>query len=108
MYSRIKAMLRYFNGAGPFRVVPAVVATAVLLLLLWWPCPPGLDPNAWTLVAIFLTTIVAIILKVMPIGVMAMMAIVIVAVRYDRVKLPAERADRAAQRPAQPLSAAAG
>jgi len=79
MYSRIKAMLRYFNGAVPFRVVPAVVATAVLLLLLWWPCPPGLDPNAWTLVAIFLTTIVAIILKVMPIGVMAMMAIVIIA-----------------------------
>lgn len=79
MYSRITAMLRYFNGAVPFRVVPAMVTTAVLLLLLWWPCPPGLDPKAWSLVAIFLTTIVAIILKVMPIGVMAMMAIVIVA-----------------------------
>nr|WP_315219497.1 DASS family sodium-coupled anion symporter [uncultured Duganella sp.] len=79
MYSRITAMLRYFNGAVPFQVVPAAIASAVLLLLLWWPCPPGLDPNAWTLVAIFLTTIVAIILKVMPIGVMALMAIVIVA-----------------------------
>jgi len=72
-------MLRYFNGAVPFRVVPAIIATAVLLLLLLSPCPPGLDPKAWTLVAIFLTTIVAIILKVMPIGVMALMAIVIVA-----------------------------
>ncbi|SEN84335.1 divalent anion:Na+ symporter, DASS family [Duganella sp. CF517] len=72
-------MLRYFNGAVPFRVVPAIIATAVLLLLLLSPCPAGLDPEAWTLVAIFLTTIVAIILKVMPIGVMAMMAIVIVA-----------------------------
>ena len=79
MYSRITAMLRYFNGAVPFRVVPAIIATAVLLMLLSWPCPPGLDPKAWTLVAIFLTTIVAIILKVMPIGVMAMMAIVIVS-----------------------------
>jgi di/tricarboxylate transporter len=43
------------------------------------PCPAGLEPKAWALVAIFLTTIVAIILKVMPIGVMAMMAIVIVS-----------------------------
>ena len=42
------------------------------------------------------------------IWILQLMAIVIVAVRYDRVKLPAERADRAAQRPAQPLSAAAG
>jgi DASS family divalent anion:Na+ symporter len=79
MFTRITAMLRYFNGAVPFRVVPAIIATAVLLLLLLSPCPAGLDPKAWTLVAIFLTTIVAIILKVMPIGVMAMMAIVIVA-----------------------------
>ncbi|WP_090318796.1 DASS family sodium-coupled anion symporter [Duganella sp. CF517] len=79
MFTRITAMLRYFNGAVPFRVVPAIIATAVLLLLLLSPCPAGLDPEAWTLVAIFLTTIVAIILKVMPIGVMAMMAIVIVA-----------------------------
>nr|WP_315393324.1 DASS family sodium-coupled anion symporter [uncultured Duganella sp.] len=79
MYSKLSAMLRYFGSAVPFRVVPAAIATAVLLLLLWIPCPAGLDPKAWTLVAIFLTTIVAIILKVMPIGVMAMMAIVIVA-----------------------------
>lgn len=79
MFSKFSAMLRYFNGAVPFRVVPAFIATAVLLLLLLLPCPAGLDPKAWTLVAIFLTTIVAIILKVMPIGVMAMMAIVIVA-----------------------------
>jgi DASS family divalent anion:Na+ symporter len=63
----------------PFRLVPALITTVVLLVLLWLPCPTGLDPKAWALVAIFLTTIVAIILKVMPIGVMAMMAIVIVA-----------------------------
>jgi divalent anion:Na+ symporter, DASS family len=79
MFSKFPAMLRYFGEAVPFRVVPAAIATAVLLLLLLSPCPAGLDPKAWTLVAIFLTTIVAIILKVMPIGVMAMMAIVIVA-----------------------------
>ncbi len=79
MLSRLKAMFRYFNDAVPFRLVPALIATAVLIGLLLVPTPEGLTPKAWGLVAVFLTTIVAIILKVMPIGVMAMMAIVIVA-----------------------------
>ena len=71
--------LRYFRSVVPFRVVPALIATAVLVGLLLMPVPEGLTPKAWALVAIFLTTIVAIILKVMPIGVMAMMAILIVS-----------------------------
>ncbi|MCD9031628.1 anion permease [Luteimonas sp. Y-2-2-4F] len=75
----LRDALRHFRDAVPFRVVPAAIATAVLVLLLLVPVPEGLTPKAWGLVAIFLTTIVAIILKVMPIGVMAMMAIVIVA-----------------------------
>lgn len=79
MLSKLSAMFRYFNSAVPFRLAPALIATAVLFVLLALPCPAGLDPKAWALVAIFLTTIVAIILKVMPIGVMALMAIVIVA-----------------------------
>ncbi|MCU4118910.1 anion permease [Variovorax sp. N23] len=78
-YTRLKAALRYFNEAVPFKLVPALIATAVLATLLLIPRPDGLTPDAWRLVAIFLTTIVAIILKVMPIGVMAMMAIVIVS-----------------------------
>ncbi|WP_159914691.1 DASS family sodium-coupled anion symporter [Pantoea sp. 18069] len=79
MLSRAKAAFRYFSEAVPFRLGPALISTAVLVLLLLIPCPEGLTPKAWGLVAIFLTTIVAIILKVMPIGVMAMMAIVIVS-----------------------------
>ncbi|MBA2961807.1 MULTISPECIES: DASS family sodium-coupled anion symporter [Ramlibacter] len=79
MLAKLIAMLRYFEEAVPFRLVPALVTTAVLVILLLVPTPEGLKPNAWTLVAIFLTTIVAIILKVMPIGVMALMAIVIVS-----------------------------
>ncbi|MBV7536326.1 anion permease [Duganella sp. sic0402] len=79
MLSKLSAMLRYFNDAVPFRLVPAIATTIVLFVLLALPCPAGLTPKAWALVAIFLTTIVAIILKVMPIGVMAMMAIVIVS-----------------------------
>ena len=79
MFARIKGALRHFDEVVPFRLVPALVATTVLLVLLLIPVPEGLTPKAWRLVAIFLTTIVAIILKVMPIGVMALMAIVIVS-----------------------------
>ena len=79
MFAKLTAMFRYFNEAVPFRLVPAIITTAVLVILLLIPTPSGLKPEAWTLVAIFLTTIVAIILKVMPIGVMALMAIVIVS-----------------------------
>ena len=79
MISRLRNALRFFATVVPFRIVPAAITSLVLLLLLALPAPTGITPDAWTLVAIFLTTIVAIILKVMPIGVMAMMAIVIVA-----------------------------
>ncbi|MBB3844594.1 MULTISPECIES: DASS family sodium-coupled anion symporter [Xanthomonas] len=79
MPSRFKAAFTYFNQAVPFKLPQALVTTAVLIALLLLPCPEGLTPKAWGLVAIFLTTIIAIILKVMPIGVMAMMALVIVA-----------------------------
>ncbi|MFZ6765119.1 DASS family sodium-coupled anion symporter [Pseudoroseomonas sp. WGS1072] len=79
MYERIRAILHYFDQVVPFRLKPAIITTLVLVALLLLPVPDGLTPKAWGLVAIFLTTIVAIILKVMPIGVMAMMAIVIVS-----------------------------
>lgn len=79
MFAKAAAMYRYFMSVVPFRLTPAIISTAVLFGLLLTPTPSGLKDNAWDLVAIFLTTIVAIILKVMPIGVMAMMAIVIVS-----------------------------
>ncbi len=79
MFLSLKATLEYFQKHIPFRLVPAAITTAFLLLMLLLPVPEGLTAKAWTLVAIFLTTILAIILKVMPIGVMAMMAMTIVA-----------------------------
>lgn len=79
MLTTLKAVFRYFNSVVPFRLGPALIATAVLIILWLIPVPEGLTPKAWGLVAIFLTTIVAIILKVMPIGVMALMAIVILS-----------------------------
>src|SRR2546427_6522441 len=75
MLEKIASLFHYFKAAVPFRLVPALIATAVLFGLLLMPVPEGLTPKGWQLVAIFLTTIVAIILKVMPIGVMALMAI---------------------------------
>ncbi len=79
MTNRLKAMFAHFQNSVPFRLVPAAVTTACLVVMLLLPVPDGLTLKAWTLLAIFLTTILAIILKVMPIGVMAMMAMTIVA-----------------------------
>eukprot|EP01133_Synstelium_polycarpum_P019891 gene19891-23831_t len=79
MYKTVRDMFLHFKEAVPFRLVPALICTVLLVSMLLLPAPDGLTPKAWGLVAIFLTTILAIILKVMPIGVMAMMAIVIVS-----------------------------
>ena len=80
MFERPKAMFRFFESVVPFRLKPAIITTIFLIVMLLLPVPEGLTPKAWALLAIFLTTILAIILKVMPIGVMAMMAMTIVAV----------------------------
>ena len=74
MYKTVRDMFLHFKEAVPFRLVPALICTVLLVSMLLLPAPDGLTPKAWGLVAIFLTTILAIILKVMPIGVMAMMA----------------------------------
>ncbi|MFD2237918.1 DASS family sodium-coupled anion symporter [Aureimonas populi] len=79
MLKSITETVRHLLQAVPFRIVPAFVTTAVLLTLLALPTPGGLSREGWVMLTIFLTTIVAIILKVMPIGVMALMAMVIVS-----------------------------
>ncbi len=49
-----------------------------LLLTLWYiPVPTGLTLKAWHLFAIFLTTIVSIILNILPMGALAIMALAI-------------------------------
>ena len=55
--SLVVQALQHFRAAVPFRLLPALAATAVLLTLLLIPTPQGLTPDAWHLVAIFLTTI---------------------------------------------------
>ena len=59
MTARLIALYRYFRQAVPFRLIPALITTAVLVGLLLVPVPDGLKPEAWQLVAIFLTTIVS-------------------------------------------------
>ena len=54
-----------FKFAGPLLVG----------LLIWFsPVPDGVDPNAWHLLAIFVATIVGIIVQPMPMGAVAFIA----------------------------------
>jgi DASS family divalent anion:Na+ symporter len=54
--------------------------TLVVGLVIWFlPIPDGVKPNAWHLLAIFVATIVGIILKAAPMGTMAMLGITLCA-----------------------------
>lgn len=54
----------------------------ILIVVLFWiiPAPEGMKTEGWHLLGIFCATILAIILKVMPIGALSMIAIAIVAI----------------------------
>jgi divalent anion:Na+ symporter, DASS family len=67
------------NPALP-KLVPSAVAVG-LALLIWFviPVPAKVSPDAWHLFALFIGTIVAIILKAMPIGSLSVVAIALVA-----------------------------
>jgi DASS family divalent anion:Na+ symporter len=54
----------------------ALLITFAIGLIIWFiPVPQGLAPNAWHLLAIFLATIIGIILKAASMGTMAMLGI---------------------------------
>ncbi|MVW71603.1 DASS family sodium-coupled anion symporter [Bordetella sp. 15P40C-2] len=80
MIRRLQVALADIQKRVSFRLIPALVCAVFLAAMLLAPTPGGLTDKAWTLLALFLATILAIILKVMPIGVLAMMAITAVAV----------------------------
>ena len=65
----------------PVKPVPALVAVAITLTI-WFviPVPTGVAPNAWSLLALFVGTIAAIIGKALPIGAVSIVAIALVAV----------------------------
>ena len=62
----------------PFRVIPGIICVLVYWALYMFPKPDGLTTEAWHFVAIFVSAILGIILKVMPLGVMSMITIAVV------------------------------
>lgn len=64
----------------PFKPIQAAIAILVGLII-WFviPVPNGVTPEAWHMLALFIATIVAIIGKVLPIGAIAIIAVMLVA-----------------------------
>jgi len=71
------------NTLAPLKEIQLIplVITALVGLAIWFiPAPAGVKPDAWHLLAIFLATILGIILKAAPMGSLCMLAIALVAV----------------------------
>jgi DASS family divalent anion:Na+ symporter len=60
--------------------VQLLITVAIGLVIWFIPAPAGVKPEAWHLLAIFLATIIGIILKAASMGTLCMMAIALVAV----------------------------
>ncbi|PSL23834.1 anion permease [Dyadobacter jiangsuensis] len=57
-----------------------LLVTLVIGLVIWFiPAPEGVKPNAWHLLAIFISTVAGIIMKAAPMGTMAMIGITLCA-----------------------------
>ena len=54
------------SAPGGLRPLPLLVAVGLILLAL--PTPEGIDPRAWRLLAIFVASIVAIVIRAFPMG----------------------------------------
>lgn len=52
-----------------------LIIVAVLLLIWFSPAPEGVDPKAWQLLAIFIATIIGLILQPLPMGAMVLLGI---------------------------------
>ncbi|WP_158799769.1 anion permease [Pedobacter sp. L105] len=62
------------------QLIPLLITVVVGLVIWFIPAPEGVKPQAWHLLAIFLATILGIILKASPMGTLCMMAIAVVAI----------------------------
>lgn len=67
----------YHEGGHSLHLIPLAICT--ILGLIGWFCPPpaGLTLQAWHLLDIFVVTILALIIKPLPMGAVAMIAIVV-------------------------------
>jgi DASS family divalent anion:Na+ symporter len=61
------------------QLVPLIITVAIGLIIWFIPPPAGVKPDAWHLLAIFLATIIGIILKAASMGTLCMIAIALVA-----------------------------
>ncbi|EJF91569.1 DASS family sodium-coupled anion symporter [Bartonella tamiae] len=77
---KVKTYYQKISAFFPFRIVPGILCVIVFCAFYLFPKPDGLTPEAWHFVAIFIATILGIILKVMPIGAMSIIAITVVMV----------------------------
>ncbi|MFB2538680.1 MULTISPECIES: DASS family sodium-coupled anion symporter [unclassified Acinetobacter] len=62
-----------------FQPIPMLIAIALVFLVWFLPTPEGVKPEAWTMLALFVGVIAAIIGKAMPIGAISIIAITLVA-----------------------------
>ena len=87
-----------------FKPVPAAIAVG-LALIIWFiiTVPDGVTPQAWHLLAMFVGVIAAIIGKAMPIGAIAMIAIMLVALTGVTSDKPADAVKDALSSFASPL-----
>lgn len=66
--------------AKEIQLVPLIATFAIGAIIWFIPVPKGVNPDAWHLLAIFLATIIGIILKAASMGTLCMIAIAFVAV----------------------------
>jgi divalent anion:Na+ symporter, DASS family len=69
-------------------IIRVLITLGVGLLIWFIPAPEGVAPEAWHLFAIFVSTILGIILKAAPMGTMCMIAIAVTA--FTQVLAPGE------------------
>jgi DASS family divalent anion:Na+ symporter len=65
--------------AKEIQLLPLIITVAIGLIIWFIPPPEGVKPDAWHLLAIFLATIIGIILKAASMGTLCMIAIALVA-----------------------------
>ncbi len=65
-------LLENWQGA---KLLPCLAVVSFATALWWLPVPEGLSPKAWHLFIIFLSTIVSIIAKILPMGALSLIAI---------------------------------
>ncbi|MCH4247105.1 MAG: anion permease [Acinetobacter populi] len=87
-----------------FKPIPTAIALAIALII-WFviPVPQGVEPQAWHLLAMFVGVIAAIIGKAMPIGAIAIIAIMLVAITGVTNPNPSEAMKDALSSFANPL-----